>query len=260
MFQDNYPVFSRDMILKADMLEALRMYPRDFFQIQYHNYSDGVIAGARLSILDGKVIQVEPGIIKHSGKLYHLSNPVQLSEYERGQELVIRVRFLEQEQDEQGVTNESELDICEPGEMGAQDIELGHFILKEGAVLRQDYQSFQDMATFHNTINILNVPYAMTGGESTLSPEVLYQFGTEMLQYNLIDAYDVAFVSLCMQQQPVSRMMIEKYLEHRIENITKGKLTNEQIHSYLVKALELAKLGKDSAGAKRGVSRRMIVD
>lgn len=260
MFQDNYPVFSRDMILKADMLEALKMYPRDFFQIRYHNYSDGVVAGAQLSILDGKTIQVEPGILKHGGILYHMTEPVQLGDYERGKELIIRVRFLEHQEDAQGIHNETEMDICEPGEMGEQDLELGHFVLKEGAVLRQDYQSFQDMATFHNTINILNVPYAMTGGESTLSPEVLYQFGTEMLQYNLTDAYDVSFVTLCMQQQAISRLMIEKYLEHRIESISKGKHSNEQIHSYLVKALELAKLGKDSAGAKRGVSRRMIVD
>lgn len=260
MFQDNYPIFSRDMILKAEMLEALKMYPRDFFQVMYRNYSDGVIAGASLTIVDGVGIQVNPGILKHKGVLYHLSEPVLLDEYERGKDLAVRVRFLEREENASEVRNETIIDICSPEQITDSDLELGHFVLKEGAMLRQDYQNFKDMATFHNTINILNVPYAMTGGESTISPKVLYQFGTEMLNYELTDAYDISFVSLCMQQQPMNRIFIEKYLEHRVDNISKGAHTNEQIHSYLVKALELARLGKGSTGVKRGPARRMLVD
>lgn len=260
MFQDNYPIFSRDMILKAEMLENLKIYPRDFFQVIYRNYSDGVIAGAHLNIIDGKSISVEPGILKYNGVLYHLTEPVLLEDYVIGKDQIIRVHFKEREEDIYEVRNETVIDICSPEEMGSQDMELGHFVLKDGAILRQDYQNFLDMSTTHNTINILDVPFAMTGGESTLSPEVMYQFGKEMLNYNLTDGYDIAFTTLCMQQQPISRYMIEKYLAHRIENMSKGKLTNHQIHSYLVKALELAKLGKDSSGTKRGASRRLLVD
>lgn len=260
MFQDNYPIFSRDMILKADMLEHLKMYPRDFFQVMYRDYSDGVIAGAGLRIVDGKTILVEPGILKFDGVLYHMSEPVLLDEYERGADLVIRVHFNQREEDVYEVRNETVVDICSPTELGERDMELGHFVLKEGAVLRQDYQNFQDMTTFHNTINILNVPFAMTGGVSTLSPEVLYAFGKEMLNYNLSDGYDIAFVSLCMQYKPIDRHFIEKYLEHRVDNMSKGEHTNAQIHGYLVKALELARLGKDSGGPKRGPARRMLVD
>ena len=260
MFHDSYPMFSRDMILKAEMLENLKMYPRNFFEVIYKNYSDGVIAGADLEIINGKSISVQPGIIKYNGVLYHLEERMLLENYEIGKEQVIRVHFKEREEDVYELRNETVVDICSPEEMGEHDIELGHFVLKDGAILRQDYQDFKDMSTTHNTINVLNVPYAMTGGESTLSPVVMYQFAKEMLNCNLTDGYDISMTILCMQQQPISRYLIEKYLAHRIDNLSKDKLNNQQIHSYLVRAVELAKSGKDSSGAKRGMGRRMLVD
>jgi hypothetical protein len=40
------------------------------------------------------------------------------------------------------------------------ELELGRFKLREGAVLRSDYTDFFDLITEYNTINVINVEYA----------------------------------------------------------------------------------------------------
>ena len=38
MFKNIYPLFERKRLLKKEMLEILRDYPRDIFQILYQDY------------------------------------------------------------------------------------------------------------------------------------------------------------------------------------------------------------------------------
>ncbi|SFR97415.1 hypothetical protein [Anaeromicropila populeti] len=259
MFQDSYPMFSRDMILKAEMLENIKDYPRELNNIMFQHHSNGVICGADIIISDGKCISIAPGIVKYNNVLYRLSGIKTCDEYAIGTEQIVKICFCDTYEDIYEVRNESTIIINGEEPNQKNEMELCRFILKDGAVLRQDYQNFLDFTTQHNTINIINVNYSCIG-ESTISPVVLYQFATEMLGYRLSDPFDISFSMLCMQQQPVNRTLIEKYIQRRVDNVAKGKLTNKQIHSYLSKILEMAKLGKDSPGMHRGNTRRMLVD
>lgn len=49
MFCYETPQFKKKRLLRAEMLEQLRDYPRDYLEIMYAGYSDGVCAAADLS-------------------------------------------------------------------------------------------------------------------------------------------------------------------------------------------------------------------
>ena len=48
MFCYETPQFKKKRLLRAEMLEQLRDYPRDYLEIMYAGYSDGVLCGCGL--------------------------------------------------------------------------------------------------------------------------------------------------------------------------------------------------------------------
>lgn len=59
-----YPAFERGRIMKKELLWALRDYSYSALQLQYQDYSDGIIRGCRLRTEDNCLI-VGKGIIKY---------------------------------------------------------------------------------------------------------------------------------------------------------------------------------------------------
>ncbi len=50
MFRNIYPLFERKHLLKKEMLDNLRDYPREIFNMLYQDYSDGILSGCRLEV------------------------------------------------------------------------------------------------------------------------------------------------------------------------------------------------------------------
>lgn len=71
MFRNIYPVFEAKKVLRIEMLENLRDYPRTLFDIEYQEYSDGILYGCRLKAAD-KELTVLPGIILFKGVPYFM--------------------------------------------------------------------------------------------------------------------------------------------------------------------------------------------
>lgn len=259
MFINNYPKFERDIILKAEMLENIKQYPRDMFHLFYQDYSDGIICGARILIEEGRTLVITPGIIKYQGVLYHLRKQEKVVSEPLGVEQILVVRFLDREEHVNDILYPTETILKQDNKPAENELELCRFILKEGAVLRKDYQDLRDMATLHNTINIIEVPYAGKDA-ATLSPEITYCFGSEMLKYRLSDPYDAAFVMECMQKNVMQRELIEQYVHYRVPNAERGQLTQKQLHHYLTVIVDAAKHGGNRNGRMQGGNRRMLVD
>lgn len=259
MFIERYPKFEKDIILKAEMLENVKSYPRDMFHLIYQQHTDGIICGCQALVEEENQIAIMPGIIKRHGILYHLTKKEKLGTKPLGIEQILVVHFLDKEEHINDIVYPTEIQLKTDGLNQTNEIELCRFILKEGAVLRKDYQNFRDMSTLHNTVNLIQVPYAAMG-QSTLSPEITYRFGKEMLQCKLSDPYDTAFVMLCMQQQVIQKEIIESYLQYRVDHVEKGSLTQHQLYQYLNVILDRVKGGENSGGRKNGGPRRMMVD
>jgi hypothetical protein len=258
MFKEKFPIFEKDMILKADMLTELKEYPRSMFQLQFQDYSDGILSGARV-VVNEEYLVVTPGMIKRNGRLYHMEQEIKVPYEAAGIEMCLKLKFLEEEQRSDFNVCRSEILLEKLGQMEADEMELCRFTLKKGALLRQDYQNFSDFATLHNTINVIHVNHAGVK-YPTLSPEITCYFGKEMLRLNTENAYDVYFAMHCLENKQVAREVILSYLIARLKVKEELLNSNEKLHLYLGRVLENAEKGRKDGSFRDGRDRRMIVE
>lgn len=259
MFENNYPLFSAGRILKTEMLEELRDYPREFFNIRFSEYSDGIISGCDIEVTDNFIV-VKKGIIKYGGLIYILTEDKPIR-YENNNKLVcLKVRFLASIRDNDFLKNSTEVYIDEEIDKKENEMELCRFKLREGAKLRVDYTSFQDFATEFDTVNVINVPYGSIEG-SSLSPKITRYFGEELIRYDLKDPWDIQFASTCIQSKdPIEKSIITNYLVFKI-NIARKEYSNEDLYYYLEQALRKAKEGNNGEGTEsRGRYKRILID
>lgn len=258
MFLDKFPKFTAGRVLKNDMLGALRDYPRDYINILYSHYSDGVLAGCTLQV-SSESISIAPGLVRHKGKLYILSQAASVNYTANGQDTSVKVSFNKEKESGDYLLSSGDILITPGLKLAENELELCRFKLKTGARLRDDYQDFTDFATEYDTVNIISVPYAAPY-ESTLSPILTRRFASEALAGRPVHPFDYAFISQCTKGEPVARNLITAYTAARLGIIT-NESTNQDMHRHLSKILSDIRLGKDMATARgRNSGRKILVD
>jgi hypothetical protein len=230
VFQNQLPNFGKGRILKTEMLENLRDFPRNFWRIAFQSYSNGIICGANL-IVAATTITVTPGIIKHGEQLYLLPTPYELRYEPTNREMTIKVKLLEVLKESDFTFYKTKILLDDLVNQNQDELELGRFKLREGAVLRSDYTDFFDFNTEYNTINIINSAYAGIG-KSTLNPIVLRYYGQLVLKSVSENACDLSFAMLCLNQERVERNLITFYLTRRL-GIPVKDYTNRELYKYL---------------------------
>ena len=258
MFLNSYPNFEKGRILKIEMLENLRDYPRMMTDLYFAAYSDGIITGADIQVKEDTLV-ITKGIVKHKGRVYLLVSDIALPYQATGKETLIKMRFHEKHQQLDFTNHETKIMLDENVEIAKNELELGRFKLKLGAQLRSAYEDFFDFATEYNTVNYIHCHYA--GFQmSTFHPLPLRQFAKELLESELSNAYDIAFSLQCLNQDRIQREVIAHYLANRLGTGYR-EYTNEQIHQQLGRIIRENKGGSRamSAQTRRG-PRRMIVD
>lgn len=258
MFTYIQPRFAKGRVLKTEMLEQVRDYPRVLANIQYDEYSDGILNGANVTV-DPAELTVAPGLIKFRDHLYMLEQPQRLFYKATEQEQILRIRFEDHgsNSDFDRLAGVLVLDEQQPA---TDELELGRFKLKQGAILRSDYVDFADMVTEFNTWNPVSARYAGIG-QDTLRPEILHQFARELLQTGTQDAADYAFAFMVLNAQRIERTVVEHYIAARNQT-EPGSGSNMRLHRQLTVILQDAARGKRSSSRWNGRSPggRMIVD
>jgi len=258
MFIDNYPKFTAGRVLKHEMLNLLRDYPRGYIDILYSDYVDGVIAGCSISV-NPDALSIAPGIVRYQGKLLTLVQSENISYTATGQETIVKIRFSKEKDSLDYTTISGEIVSDLSPKIADNEMELCRYKLKAGARLRDDYQNFGDMATDYDTLNIICMPYA-THYETTLSPIITRKFAEEALQNKMIHPFDYMFIGQCVQGEPVARTLITAYTSARL-NIKSKDSTNLDLHRQLTKILNDIRQGKDIAShLGRSGGRRILVD
>ena len=77
MFKNIYPLFERKRLLKKEMLENIRDFPRDIFDIFFRNYSDGILTGCDIEVKESYLI-VDAGILYRKGVPYIMNDTFKL--------------------------------------------------------------------------------------------------------------------------------------------------------------------------------------
>lgn len=257
LFANQYPHFQKGRILKREMLENLRDYPRELLDIYFQDYSNGIIAGVNIHVADTTII-LSKGIVKHHGRLYILPSSYELSYEATGKETILKIRFAEAENALDFTNFTAQIVLDDSLTLMQNELEVARFKLKLGAKLRTEHIDFFDFATEYNTINYLHCQYAGIK-KSTYHPIVLQYFARELLKNRPLNPYDIAFALECLNQERVQREVIDFYICNRLE-LDFQTLSNSQIHKYLNRILLETKGGGRMTGYNQGRPKRMIVD
>jgi hypothetical protein len=258
MLKNMFPKFEKGRILKIEMLENLRDYPRDLVDIKYKNYSDGIITGAEL-VVNKKDITVQRGIIKFKDKLYVLKKEIIVPYNCISKEQVLKVKFTEEIPKNDFTINDAEIFIDENVYLQSNEIELGRFKLHKNAVLRSKYTDFYDFSTEYNTINIINSLYAGLEIE-TINPAILNFFSQALFKTNINNIHDVSFAMQCNKENHIDRKLIINYISNRL-GISNKYYSNSEIYNFLCEILREAEGGNSQRNDGRmGRKSRIIVD
>lgn len=238
MFQNIYPIFQKKYVLKKEMLENLRDYPRMLFALEYQKYSDGILCGCGLEASPAR-LAVQPGILIHRGIPYFLQEPFEISCEAQGRLAYLKVCFSDKEAGTGHEEYRGQIYLDEQAPDPERELELGRFKLQTGARLRTAYVDFFDYVTEFDTADRIHVPYA-SQAHPVVWPQILKCFAAEMLGCGTQDALDCAFCMGCMQQKEnVPYDAVKTYLN--VKQDKDREYTPEESYHALKRILEEAK-------------------
>lgn len=237
------PIFARGRILKLEMLESLRDFPRDIINIHLEGYSNGILKGCRLDT-DDSHITISPGIIYFENHIYMLKEESSISYLNCENEVILKMKFRDENKDEDFLEYRCELVLDDNLIIATNEIELCRFKLKSGFRLRANYRDFEDMQTQYNTINIIESPFA-SYNEYTISPQILRFFADEAFQYHLSNPFDISFCMICLSGgSKISKELLVNYISSRL-NLEQREFSNNQIYMHLNTILKSIKEGSE---------------
>jgi hypothetical protein len=137
-------------------------------------YSDGIIVPCSIEVTENTLI-IGNGLIKHAGMLYIMTESVTVQYYPTEEWRVLKLKFLPQSESKDFILFDSEIFLDENIKIGVDEMEICRFKLKLGSRLRQDYVDFHDLDTEFDTLNIVNIPFAVIL-EVTVSPFITQIF------------------------------------------------------------------------------------
>lgn len=257
MHRISYPLFKKNRILKLEMLENLRNFPRDFVDIEYQDYTDGIITGLVPTVYDKKITFCK-GIVKYEGKIYLINEALSVSYADTNNEVMIKLNLLERLEDEDFTTQCIDVKLDFDMSIKKGQLELGRFKLKNGAYLRSDYKGLYDFATEYNTINIIHTQIAAQQ-ESTIAASLLKFFANEVLEAGTDNMMDLNFAFTCLNAKVVARKVIIAYIAYKL-NVDCKAMSNGEIHNNLVSILKLIQNNRRKSAAVVNFNTKIIVD
>ena len=226
MFKNVYPLFERKRLLKKEMLENIRDFPRDIVDIFFQDYSDGILAGCDIKVKESYLF-IGAGILYRKGIPYVMNEPYKLPYQATGKTQYIKVRFLDEIEGTEQKEGLTQIYINDIPAQDKDELELGRFKLQEGARLRDQYTDFFDYATEFDTLIKLYAPYA-SPKQSTLCPEIIKRYAESLMYYNLQNPWDYAFCFTCMQEEgAITYSAIKSYLDVRLQQKQENYSTKE---------------------------------
>lgn len=223
MFKYVYPQFEKKRLLRGEMLNQLRDYPKNYIEMSFRGYGNGIVTGCEITWDSGR-LTIAPGMILYRDNLYMMETPYQIECLALDRLRYLKVQFLAEEREEGSIAGNTRISLDEEKPNQACELELCRFRLQEGAKLRDVYEGFEDFSTPYDTINLIHAPYAAEGG-STLNPMLLKTFAKEMMRKESNEIMDsILSMNILAGSGHVSVDFIQEYLyvrtgEKRDENI-----------------------------------------
>jgi len=257
MFSNTYPIFEKKRLLKIEMLNNVRDYPRELFEIFYQNYSNGIITGTQLNVKE-KYLIISPGILYWSGVPYTMKEELKLV-YEATEKTgYLKIKFLEELRGAEKREYLTQVYIDDIPANERSEIELARFKLQTGARLRDQYTDYFDYNTEFDTINRIHAPFAALG-KSSIWPEILRVFAKTMMCYPIKNPWDYSFCMTCLQaRQGMHYGTVEEYIKVRLQ----GRQTccsNQEIYQALGRIIHEATGAGTQRSAEGTMQKKMLL-
>lgn len=258
MFRYEEPIFQKKRLLRIEMLEQLRDYPRNYLKLQYQGYSDGIVCGCQISWDSGQ-LEIAPGILYHAGSLYFMEEAHRMECLAEDKMRYLKVQFMTEVHEEGKIEGTTRIVLNDRRPDAACEMELCRFRLQEGARLRDTYENFEDYATEYDTVNRIHVPYA-SYGQATIWPAILRQFAEEILETNNKNVYDVSFaMNILANQGVVSAECVGSYLNMRLERKKAEHGNQSSMYRDLQEVLSQEKTGRTFRSGENEKQRSVIL-
>lgn len=223
MFKYAYPQFEKKHLLRGEMLEQLRDYPRNYLKMSFQGYGNGILAGCDIS-WDDERLRVSPGTILYKDNLYVMKDAYELECSALEKVRYLKVQFLAEEQTNESIEGNTRIFLDEEKPDSACEMELCRFRLQEGARLRDCHEGFEDFSTVYDTVNLIYAPYA-SEGNSTLNPILLMAFAREMIRKESREVMDTIFSMMILANNGhISAACIQEYLYARTAGREDGNI------------------------------------
>ncbi|WP_077611737.1 hypothetical protein [Clostridium sp. Marseille-P2415] len=246
MFQYDYPQFEKKRLLRVEMLDKLRDYPKNFIDLSFQGFGDGVVSGCQITWDDGR-LTISPGMIYRKGSLYFMEQPYVLECKAEDRVRYLKVQFLAEVREAGKIVGNTRILLEDKKPDPACEIELCRFRLQEGARLRDSHENLEDYSTEYDTINLVHQPYAAAGG-STLNPQIVRQFSKEMMRSRPSDPLDASFSMTALSSHGlVTADCLREYLSARQGEDYENK-GNAGIYRGLLETLKNQRNGETRRG------------
>lgn len=252
------PVFEKGNVLTKELLDSMKAYAVDAIQLSYQDYGNGIISGCEITITDN-ILTIHKGLVNYQGNICFITENIDLQYQPTDKWNTVKLVFGELSKDFMFITMEMYAEISERTEHEASALELARFRLQKGAVLRTEHRNFLDYETEYDTLSMIEAEYAGYK-ESTICPELLYQFAEEAKEGDLSNGMDTAFLLQIwnMKGQSLNRKVIENYIAIRLGKTLKH-MSNREIYESLAEILRKIKHSKPQTQEPRR-TQRMIID
>lgn len=186
------PSFEKGNILKQNMLESLRDYPRKAFDLIYGEYGEGIIDGFSVKIQEDGCLAISPGIVKIDGEIFFSDKTMLLEQRDEHNYVYIELAC---DNTVDGVLYK--IEVSQYSTPQSDKLELFRYT-KNAALLQ-----LRDCADLFNPpinrINKLHSSYSYKGGKS-LCPDYFKVYAKEVLASSNARMEDIAFAYECMNE------------------------------------------------------------
>lgn len=169
--ENRYPLFVGGRVLKKESLWDLREYAFKSLQMQYADYTDGIIRGCGIHV-EGKKLVIGQGILKYQDFIYLIDKEESVPFVAENCTTILKAGFDVIDKHLDYRVYQVIFFLDHELELQENQIELCRFHLQEGSALRDHYQDFRDLRTQYDTVNLVDSTIS-GNGQTGLHPIII---------------------------------------------------------------------------------------
>ena len=214
------PSFEKGSILKQNMLETLRDYPRNAVNLVYEGFGDGIIDGFDITVLEGNKLLISPGIVKVGGIVYFSIDEQVIDQHDNNNYVYIEVKYNDTVD---GIVYC--IEINQSSTQQSNKVELFRYTKNAELSMLQNCDDLFSPPI--NRINRIYSGYSYIGGTS-LCPDYYKVYAREVLRTKNANMEDIAFSYECLNG--IRDMdLVKEYFKNEVSNISVIELMKKRL-------------------------------